>query len=80
MSVLPLRQWRVLRLICLPLLAVMALIIAIAIRLDSLGPVLFRQQRTGLQGASFAMLKFRSMVIGSDDASRFAQPKDKRIT
>jgi lipopolysaccharide/colanic/teichoic acid biosynthesis glycosyltransferase len=67
-------------LIFLPLLAVMALIIAIAIRLDSPGPALFRQQRTGLQGASFTMLKFRSMVIGSDDESRFAQPKDKRIT
>ena len=67
-------------LICLPLLAVMAFIITIAIRLDSPGPALFRQQRTGLQGTSFTMLKFRSMVIGSDDESRFAQPKDKRIT
>tara|TARA_B100001971_G_C18123214_1_gene500582 strand:- start:141 stop:995 length:855 start_codon:yes stop_codon:yes gene_type:complete len=67
-------------LIFLPLLAVMALIIAIAIRLDSPGPALFRQQRTGLQGTSFTMLKFRSMVIGSDEKNRFAQPKDKRIT
>ena len=67
-------------LIFLPLLAVMALIIAIAIRLDSPGPALFRQQRTGLQGTSFTMLKFRSMAVGSDDKNRFAQPKDKRIT
>ena len=67
-------------LILLPLVAVMALIIAIAIRLDSPGPVLFRQQRTGLHGTSFTMLKFRSMVVGSDDENRFAQPKDKRIT
>ncbi len=36
--------------------------IAIAIRLDSPGPVLFRQQRVGRAGALFSMLKFRTMA------------------
>lgn len=45
-----------------PLLAVLAL----AVRLSSPGPVLFRQQRIGLNGQPFTMLKFRSMVQGAD--------------
>ncbi len=38
------------------------LVVAIAVRLDSPGPILFRQQRVGLHGRHFVMLKFRSMV------------------
>jgi lipopolysaccharide/colanic/teichoic acid biosynthesis glycosyltransferase len=41
-----------------PLLAV----IAVAIKLDSRGPVFFRQQRVGRHGQRFRMLKFRTMV------------------
>lgn len=40
--------------------------IAIAIRLDSEGPILFRQQRIGEKGRPFAMLKFRSMVVNAE--------------
>ena len=36
--------------------------IALAIRLDSQGPVLFRQRRVGRAGVPFNMLKFRTMV------------------
>jgi exopolysaccharide biosynthesis polyprenyl glycosylphosphotransferase len=39
--------------------------VAIAIRLDSAGPVLFRQRRIGHDGKPFEMLKFRSMVVGA---------------
>jgi exopolysaccharide biosynthesis polyprenyl glycosylphosphotransferase len=44
------------------------LIIALAVRLDSRGPALFRQQRAGLDGRPFTMLKFRSMQEGADAA------------
>jgi exopolysaccharide biosynthesis polyprenyl glycosylphosphotransferase len=48
------------------LLAPVLLVLAIAIRLDSPGPILFRQQRIGRHGKSFQMLKFRSMVDEAD--------------
>ena len=47
----------------LPLL----LITALAIRIDSPGPVLFRQRRVGRDGRAFDMLKFRSMAMADDD-------------
>jgi len=42
------------------------LVIAIAIKLDSEGPVFYVQERCGLNGRIFPMLKFRSMVVGAD--------------
>ncbi len=48
------------------LLAPLLLVVAIAIKLDSRGPVLFRQVRVGKGGRRFVMLKFRTMVQGAD--------------
>ena len=42
------------------------IIIAIAIKIDSKGPVFFRQQRTGKFGKPFTLYKFRSMVVDND--------------
>lgn len=47
-------------------LAPVLLMLAVSVRLDSPGPVLFRQERVGINGRSFTMLKFRSMVVGAD--------------
>jgi sugar transferase (PEP-CTERM system associated) len=47
----------VLSVLCVPI----AILVAIAIWLDSGGPILFRQERTGLNGHTFNILKFRSM-------------------
>jgi exopolysaccharide biosynthesis polyprenyl glycosylphosphotransferase len=40
---------------------------AIAVKLSSPGPVFFRQQRIGLNGKAFGVIKFRSMRVGADD-------------
>lgn len=44
-------------------------LVAIAIKLDSPGPVIYRQRRVGLNGAEFDMFKFRSMYHNSDDTA-----------
>lgn len=41
--------------------------IALAVRLDSTGPALYRQERIGINGRPFTMLKFRSMVVDADE-------------
>jgi sugar transferase (PEP-CTERM system associated) len=58
------------------------LLIAIAIRLDSKGPVLFRQERVGKNGHTFKLTKFRSMRVDADagGGSRPAQENDGRCT
>lgn len=43
------------------------LITAIAIKLDSKGPVIFKQQRAGLNGRPFKMYKFRSMCVDAEE-------------
>lgn len=50
------------------LLAPVMLVIALLIKLDTPGPVFFRQQRVGEKGRLFWMIKFRSMVEGADEA------------
>jgi lipopolysaccharide/colanic/teichoic acid biosynthesis glycosyltransferase len=50
----------------LVVLSPLLLIAAIAIRLTSRGPVIYRQRRVGLHGAEFELLKLRTMVQGSD--------------
>ena len=52
--------------LAVPALVVMA-VVAIAIRLDSGGPVLYTSPRVGRDGRPFAMYKFRSMVVGADE-------------
>ncbi len=71
----------VLSLVALICLAPMLLAAAIAIRLDSPGPVLFRQTRHGFNGRPFAIYKFRTMrVMENGDVVRQAQKRDARVT
>jgi putative colanic acid biosynthesis UDP-glucose lipid carrier transferase len=55
-------------------------LLAILIKLDSRGPVLFKQKRTGLDNNEFYILKFRSMKVNKDSDKVQATKGDKRIT
>lgn len=75
----------VLAAVALALLSPVLLIIAIAVKLDSRGPVLFKQERLGLGGRPFVIYKFRSMYINSPprsgaDGSRIVTSDDPRVT
>ncbi|MBC7343367.1 MAG: sugar transferase [Clostridia bacterium] len=50
----------------LGLLSPFFLLIAMAIKIDSPGPVFYRQERIGKNGVPFRVFKFRSMVVGAD--------------
>jgi len=78
--------------LALVLLAPVLLSLAVAVKIGSPGPVLYRQERVGLNGRPFTMLKFRSMVVDADrqlDALRgdnisdgllFKMQNDPRVT
>ena len=55
---------------------------AIAIKLESRGPIIYRQERVGLGGRSFMCLKFRSMRTDAekDGVARWATKNDSRVT
>jgi lipopolysaccharide/colanic/teichoic acid biosynthesis glycosyltransferase/glycosyltransferase involved in cell wall biosynthesis len=64
----------------LPLWLPLGLCVALAVRLDSAGPALFSQWRTGLHGQPFRIWKFRTMHPGNANGAAFAQANDPRIT
>ena len=77
-------------LVGLSILALVYVPVAIAIKLDSPGPAMYTQERYGLQGRTFKIRKFRSMVVNADalkdqvqnEASGliFKNKKDPRVT
>jgi len=63
-----------------PLTVPLLLLTALAVRIDSPGPVFFFQERVGMDGRRFTMVKFRSMKIGSGDGSLLTGVCDRRVT
>jgi len=70
---------RLLSIIGLIISSPIMLIIAIAIKLDSKGPVLFKQERTGKDGKNFYIYKFRTMVQSNDVHDFSKQDKHTRV-
>lgn len=57
-------------------------VVAVLVKTTSPGPAIYRQERVGLNGARFTLLKFRSMSVDAERASgpMWARPDDPRIT
>jgi undecaprenyl phosphate N,N'-diacetylbacillosamine 1-phosphate transferase len=62
------------------LLSPVLVVTAIAIKAESRGPVLFRQDRIGRNGKIFKMIKFRSMCIGAEKGGVYSTKNDFRVT
>lgn len=64
------------------ILAPLLLLIALGIKLSSRGPIVFKQERIGLNGKKFWMYKFRTMETASSAVSdtRWTGPQDQRVT
>lgn len=95
-----LRRWRIakrvfdlaLAVLLLPLLLPLMALCALAVYIDSPGPIMFTQHRTGLNGRRFSMFKFRTMVPNAEELKAayahlnilqppdFKIPDDPRIT
>ena len=72
---------RVVALAALVLLAPLLGLVALAVRIDSRGPALYRQERVGERGRRFTILKFRSMVIDAEsNGAQWAGENDPRVT
>jgi putative colanic acid biosynthesis UDP-glucose lipid carrier transferase len=73
---------RVLSVLILIIISPILLLVAIAVKLDSPGPVFFRQNRAGWSGKSFKIWKFRSMYVHKEEAGKLkqAEKNDSRIT
>jgi lipopolysaccharide/colanic/teichoic acid biosynthesis glycosyltransferase len=63
--------------VALVLLAPVAAVAALSIKLTTRGPVLFRQLRVGRDGVPFELVKFRTMLVGTH-ASVLADPEERR--
>lgn len=70
----------VLSLIGIVIGAIPMLIVALLVKLDSPGPVLFKQDRLGKDGKVFKMYKFRSMCVGAEKGGVYSDNKDSRVT
>ena len=72
----------ILSLIGIIICAIPMFLIAIAIKIDSPGPVIFKQQRIGYRGRVFNIYKFRSMCIGAEQKGTgvYSHKGDARVT
>lgn len=67
-------------LIGLIILVIPMLVVAIMIKLDSKGPVIFKQDRIGYKGKIYKMYKFRSMCLDAEKGGVYSDNKDPRVT
>lgn len=86
-TVLRTREWRMKRLfdvvvsgLALVVLAPVFLVIAVAVKSSSRGPVFFKQQRVAQNGKLIEILKFRTLLENDDSATKWSVTDDARVT
>ncbi|WP_312860850.1 exopolysaccharide biosynthesis polyprenyl glycosylphosphotransferase [Bacillus paramycoides] len=63
------------------ILSPVLIIISILIKIDSKGPIIYSQERLGVNGKRFRVLKFRSMIVDAEkDGPQWAKKDDNRVT
>ncbi|MGN0026406.1 MAG: sugar transferase, partial [Clostridium sp.] len=66
-----------LSLLGLVILSPLLVIVAIAIKIESKGPIIFSQKRIGLNGQEFKIYKFRSMVVNAEELKEKLSKKNE---
>jgi exopolysaccharide biosynthesis polyprenyl glycosylphosphotransferase len=64
-------------LLILIILSPLILIIALSIKLTSIGPIIYRQTRVGLRGRQFDLLKFRTMILNAEQLRKELESKNE---
>ena len=62
------------------ILSPIMIMVAILIKFESKGPIIFKQERLGLQGKVFKIYKFRSMCVGAERGGVYETKGDVRVT
>ncbi len=60
--------------------AIPMLIVSVLIKIDSKGPVLYKQKRLGLGGKEFYIYKFRSLIVDAEKSGVYSDDNDSRLT
>ncbi|HDR6309268.1 TPA: sugar transferase [Bacillus cereus] len=62
------------------ILSPLLILVAVVIKLESKGPIIFQQERLGLNGKVFKIYKFRSMCVGAEKSGVYETKGDTRVT
>ena len=60
--------------------AIPMLVVALLVKIDSKGPIFYKQKRLGLGGKEFYIYKFRSMIVDAEKSGVYSDDNDSRLT
>lgn len=66
--------------LALIILSPVMLITTLTVKLDSVGPIIFKQERLGVKGKVYTMYKFRSITVNAEKSGVYSDKHDARVT